>query len=123
MRLLAFIIHRSRLCHEKEIKINAPEFEPIVTRGTFPQAVAPISASASEPVSECDTARRGVIEHSISYMGLAQNQKSDGLKLDKVFIGPYTNARIEDLRAVANHIKFACHVYAVLVPGSRLITA
>merc|ERR1719247_2695070 len=59
-------------------------------------------------------------------MGLAPGTVLDGLKVDKVFIGSCTNARIEDIRAaasVAKGKKVASHVQAMVVPGSGLVKA
>ena len=112
--------------YDKEVAIDAAEIEPTVTWGTSPQDVAPISGCVPDPVAESDPARRAAIERSLAYMGLEPNQKLDGLKLDKVFIGSCTNARIEDLRAaaaVAKDRKVADHVYAMVVPGSGLVKA
>ena len=61
------------------------------------------------------------MQRSLDYMGLQPNTPLDGLKVDKVFIGSCTNARIEDLRAVAavaKGKKVAAHVNAMVVPGS-----
>ena len=112
--------------YDKEVTINAGDIEPTVTWGTSPQDVAPISGRVPDPAAEPDTARRAAIERSLAYMGLEPNQKLDGIKLDKVFIGSCTNARIEDLRAaaaVAKDRKVADHVYAMVVPGSGLVKA
>jgi 3-isopropylmalate/(R)-2-methylmalate dehydratase large subunit len=54
-------------------------------------------------------------------MGLAGGEAIVDLKLDRVFIGSCTNARIEDLRAAADVAKgrrVASHVSAMVVPGS-----
>jgi 3-isopropylmalate/(R)-2-methylmalate dehydratase large subunit len=54
-------------------------------------------------------------------MGLAGGEAITDLKLDRVFIGSCTNARIEDLRAAAEVAKgkrVAGHVSAMVVPGS-----
>ena len=61
---------------------------------------------------------------ALSYMGLAGGEPITDLKLDRVFIGSCTNARIEDLRAAAavvNGHKVADHVSAMVVPGSGLV--
>jgi 3-isopropylmalate/(R)-2-methylmalate dehydratase large subunit len=57
-------------------------------------------------------------------MGLTGGEPLTELKLDRVFIGSCTNARIEDLRAAAavvNGHKVASHVNAMIVPGSGLV--
>ena len=54
-------------------------------------------------------------------MGLQGGEPITDLKLDRVFIGSCTNARIEDLReaaAVAKGHKVSGHVSAMVVPGS-----
>jgi homoaconitase/3-isopropylmalate dehydratase large subunit len=59
-------------------------------------------------------------------MGLTPGVALDGLKIDKVFIGSCTNARIEDIRAVASIAKgrkVATNVQAMVVPGSGLVKA
>jgi homoaconitase/3-isopropylmalate dehydratase large subunit len=59
-------------------------------------------------------------------MGLEPNTPLEGLKIDKVFIGSCTNARIEDIREAAKIVKgkkVAPHVYAMVVPGSGLVKA
>ena len=64
---------------------------------------------------------------ALDYMGLEPEQPITGIKLDRIFIGSCTNARIEDLRAaaavigggrVADTIK-----QALVVPGSGLVKA
>jgi 3-isopropylmalate/(R)-2-methylmalate dehydratase large subunit len=57
-------------------------------------------------------------------MGLDAEQALDGLAIDHVFIGSCTNARIEDLRAVADVVrgrKVAPSVRAMVVPGSGMV--
>ena len=66
------------------------------------------------------------MQRSLDYMGLTPGAVLDGLKVDKVFIGSCTNARIEDIRAaasVAKGKKVAHHVQAMVVPGSGIVKA
>ena len=54
-------------------------------------------------------------------MGLKPNTAAKDIKIDKVFIGSCTNARIEDLRAAAEIVKgrkVNKDVHALVVPGS-----
>jgi 3-isopropylmalate/(R)-2-methylmalate dehydratase large subunit len=57
-------------------------------------------------------------------MALTPGTKIQDIKLDRVFLGSCTNARIEDLRAAAEVVKgrkVAEGVYAMVVPGSMQV--
>ena len=59
-------------------------------------------------------------------MGLAPGTPLEGLKVDRVFLGSCTNARIEDLREAAKVVrgrKVAGSVRAMVVPGSQRVKA
>jgi 3-isopropylmalate/(R)-2-methylmalate dehydratase large subunit len=59
-------------------------------------------------------------------MGLEPGTPREGLKVDRVFLGSCTNARIEDLREAAKMAlgrKVAGGVRAMVVPGSQLVKA
>ena len=113
--------------YDKEIVIKAEDIAPTVTWGTSPQDVAPITGSVPNPDAMADQARGSTMKRSLDYMGLTAGTKLDGLKVDKVFIGSCTNARIEDIRAaaaVAMGRKVAANVKtAMVVPGSGLVKA
>jgi 3-isopropylmalate/(R)-2-methylmalate dehydratase large subunit len=112
--------------YDKIVELDAASITPQVTWGTSPEAVLPITGTVPDPQAEPDAARRAQLEQMLHYMGLTPGQKLAGTKIDVVFIGSCTNARIEDLRAaaaVAEGRHVAAGVRALVVPGSGLIKA
>jgi 3-isopropylmalate/(R)-2-methylmalate dehydratase large subunit len=112
--------------YDSLVEIDAASLVPMVSWGTNPEAVVPITGCAPDPAAERDPARRALLERMISYMDLTPGQKMAGTKIDVVFIGSCTNGRIEDLRAaasVARGRKVAPGVRALVVPGSGLVKA
>ncbi|HLS17991.1 MAG TPA: 3-isopropylmalate dehydratase large subunit [Paenalcaligenes sp.] len=110
---------------DKVIEINARDIKPQVTWGTSPEMVLPVDAAVPDPERERDSLKRQGIERALEYMGLTPRQAITDIKLDKVFIGSCTNARIEDLRAaaqVARGRKVASNIkLAMVVPGSGVV--
>jgi 3-isopropylmalate/(R)-2-methylmalate dehydratase large subunit len=102
---------------DKEITVDASALSPLVTWGTNPGQVVPVTEVVPEPKSDTD-------ERSLAYMGLKPGTPIVELKLDRVFIGSCTNARIGDLRAAAEVVKgrkVASNVNAMVVPGSQQV--
>ena len=103
--------------YDRSVALDASEIAPMVTWGTNPEAVVPITGSVPEPG---DAAGRRMID----YMGLTPGQKMTDLKIDVVFIGSCANGRIEDIRAaaaVAKGRRVAPGVRVLVVPGSGLV--
>ncbi len=110
--------------YDKEIVLDASEIEPLVTWGTSPEDVLPISGNVPDPASATDENKRKSMERALEYMGLTPGTRLTDVAIDKVFIGSCTNGRIEDIRAVAEVAKgrkVADNVYAMVVPGSGLV--
>ncbi len=109
---------------DREVRIDAATIEPQVTWGTSPQDVVPISGRVPDPKDAPTPERRAAMERALAYMGLEPGTPMEEIRIDKVFIGSCTNARIEDLRLVAKIVKgkkVAPHVQAIIVPGSGLV--
>ena len=109
---------------DKEINIDGKQIEPLVTWGTSPQDVSPVTGVVPDPNKETNEDRKMAMKRSLEYMGLKANTKISDIKIDKIFIGSCTNGRIEDLRLAANLLngkKIANNVSAMVVPGSGLV--
>jgi len=109
---------------DKKVEIKGDSISPMVTWGTSPQDVVPITGSVPDPEKEKDKDRKASINRSLNYMGLKPNTKMTDIKIDRIFIGSCTNGRISDLKESAKVIKgrkIATHVNALVVPGSGLV--
>jgi 3-isopropylmalate/(R)-2-methylmalate dehydratase large subunit len=110
--------------YDKSLVFDGASIEPQVSWGTNPGQVAPITARVPKPADFSDLHEQKAAASALAYMGLAGGEPITDLKLDRVFIGSCTNARIEDLRAAAavvNGHHVAAHVSAMVVPGSGLV--
>jgi 3-isopropylmalate/(R)-2-methylmalate dehydratase large subunit len=109
---------------DKEVEIRGDDISPMVTWGTSPQDVVPVTGIVPDPEDEKDEDRKASMNRSLGYMGLKPNTKITDIKIDRIFIGSCTNGRISDLRDAAKIIKgkkIAQHIKAMVVPGSGLI--
>jgi 3-isopropylmalate/(R)-2-methylmalate dehydratase large subunit len=110
--------------YDKSILFDGAKIVPQVSWGTNPGQVAPVTGRIPKPAEFSDPNEQKAAASALDYMGLAGGEAICDLKLDRVFIGSCTNARIEDLRAAAAVIggrKVAGHVDAMVVPGSGLV--
>jgi 3-isopropylmalate/(R)-2-methylmalate dehydratase large subunit len=110
---------------DKVITIKGEDIAPVVTWGTSPEDVLPITST----VPSADDFSGGKVDaakRSLEYMGLTSGQKLTDIEIDTVFIGSCTNGRIEDLRAAAEILKgkkIKDGLRAMIVPGSGLVRA
>ncbi|HEX4413257.1 MAG TPA: 3-isopropylmalate dehydratase large subunit, partial [Lacipirellulaceae bacterium] len=110
--------------YDKSLVFDGGKVAPQVSWGTNPGQVAAVNGRIPKPAEFDDVNEQKAAASALNYMGLAGGEAICDLKLDRVFIGSCTNARIEDLRAAAAVIggrKVAGHVNAMVVPGSGLV--
>ncbi len=102
---------------DRELTVEASAISPMVTWGTSPGMVVPVSGAVPEPGTPQD-------ERALQYMDLIPGTPMTEIRVDRVFLGSCTNSRIGDLRAAAemlNGHKVAEDVYAMVVPGSQSV--
>jgi 3-isopropylmalate/(R)-2-methylmalate dehydratase large subunit len=111
---------------DKIYEFNAKNIMPQITWGTSPEDSMAIDGIIPEATSKSK-------EKALEYIGLKSGVKISDVKFDKVFIGSCTNARIEDLRLIADILKIIKDKIgkipkihqnikqALIVPGSGLV--
>ena len=108
---------------DKIVTIRGEDIAPLVTWGTSPEDVLPITAAVPDPES-FSGGKVEAVRRSLEYMGLQAGQKLSEIEIDTVFIGSCTNGRIEDLRAASEILKgkkIKKGMRAMVVPGSGLV--
>ena len=110
--------------YDREFTIDAAGIAPYVTWGTSPDQALPVDAVVPDPESAGDALQALAARKALDYVGLQAGQPIAGVPIDRVFIGSCTNARIEDLRSVAEIVQgrhVAPGVRAMVVPGSGAV--
>ncbi len=110
--------------YDEKIQLNAADIPPMVSWGTSPENVLPITGIVPSPDEATDEHKRAAMVRALDYMGLQPGTKLQDIAIERVFIGSCTNGRIEDLREVAKIAegkKVSDKVYAMVVPGSGLV--
>jgi len=102
---------------DAEYSFDASDIYPMITYGTNPGMGISIHEKIPVPQNESE-------EKALKYMGLTAGQALSDIKVNHVFIGSCTNARIEDFRSAADYIRGkrkSAHVQALIVPGSQQV--
>ncbi len=107
---------------DTEATVDGNAIAPMVTWGTSPENVVPVTGAVPDPASESDPVRRATQERALDYMDLKPGTQMTDVAVDKVFIGSCTNARIQDLRLAAAVAKDRrAQVRTLVVPGSQQV--
>jgi len=103
---------------DREVDIDAASLEPMITYGTHPGMVLPLSGRVPEQPND------PVFQKALDYMGLLPGEALRDKPVQVVFIGSCTNARLSDLELAAQVFrgrKVAPGVRVLVVPGSQQI--
>jgi 3-isopropylmalate/(R)-2-methylmalate dehydratase large subunit len=107
---------------DRSVTLNVGTLTPMITYGTNPGMVIPITGHVPDLTMESSTEERSNLTRALQYMDLRPGQPILGQKIDIVFIGSCTNARISDLRLASNLLKGRkVKQRTVVVAGSALV--
>lgn len=110
--------------YDKVLVFDAADIGPMITYGTNPGMGIRVTDRIPTLEEINDITEQKSFNKSLAYMGLDPGSSLLGKHVDYVFIGSCTNARIEDLRMVADLVKGkqkASDVEVWVIPGSKQV--
>ncbi|NDB45727.1 MAG: 3-isopropylmalate dehydratase large subunit [Nitrososphaeria archaeon] len=113
---------------DKSFAIDASQIIPQVSWGTNPAMTADVTESVPDPAefAKGDSSQEIAAKNALDYMDLQSGTPLTDIKIDRVFIGSCTNARLQDLVEAASIIrgrKASPNVKVMVVPGSQQVKA
>ncbi|MDH3766237.1 MAG: 3-isopropylmalate dehydratase large subunit, partial [Nitrosopumilus sp.] len=111
---------------EKQFTLHIDDIAPQVSWGTNPGMTCDVTESIPSPdeFSKGDSNQKKGAEKALDYMALEPGTAIEDIKINRVFIGSCTNARLEDLIEASKVIKgqkISSNVQAMVVPGSQMV--
>ena len=111
---------------DKSFVIDAEQIIPQVSWGTNPAMTADVTESIPDPseFAKGDSSQEIAAKNALQYMDLKPGTPMTDIRIDRVFIGSCTNARLQDLIEAASIIKgrkVSSNVRAMVVPGSQQV--
>ena len=111
---------------EKQYTLDIDNIAPQVSWGTNPGMTCDVTESIPSPdeFSKGESNQKKGAEKALDYMDLKPGTPITDIKIDRVFIGSCTNARLEDLieaSKVVKEQKISSNVRAMVVPGSQMV--
>jgi 3-isopropylmalate/(R)-2-methylmalate dehydratase large subunit len=103
---------------DKSVRLDAGELEPMITYGTNPGMVMPVTGRIPERRDDPQ------FDKALEYMGLHAGDALRDKPVNVVFIGSCTNSRLSDLRQAAGVLRgrrVASGVRMLVVPGSQQV--
>lgn len=107
---------------DRSTRLDISSLAPMITYGTNPGMVIPITAPVPSPEGVGEVDERQALEKALRYMAIAPGKPLLGQRVDVVFIGSCTNSRLSDLQQAAEALrgrKVSRDVRALVVPGSQ----
>lgn len=109
---------------DKVVEIDGSALTPFITWGTNPGQGLPLGESVPSPEDFTNDNDKAAAEKALQYMDLTPGTPLRDIKIDTVFLGSCTNARIEDLQIAADILKghkIADGMRMMVVPSSTWI--
>lgn len=111
---------------DKTFTINANDIVPQVSWGTNPAMTSDVTDAVPYPdeYAKGNKSEEDAAKKALQYMDLKPGTQITDIKIDRVFIGSCTNARLQDLIEAADVIhgrKASPNVRVMVVPGSQQV--
>ncbi|OKX84287.1 3-isopropylmalate dehydratase large subunit [Corynebacterium glutamicum] len=109
---------------DKVVEIDGSALTPFITWGTNPGQGLPLDETVPSPEDFTNDNDKAAAEKALQYMDLVPGTPLRDIKIDTVFLGSCTNARIEDLQIAADILKghkIADGMRMMVVPSSTWI--